>query len=90
VRESSRAAEEGFGPLLSLMAVLSLNLGVLNLMPIPILDGGHILMLGVEGLLRKDLSLKFKERFLTAGMVFLLAVFLFVTIQDIGKMFGGQ
>ncbi len=90
VRESSRAAEEGFGPLLSLMAVLSLNLGVLNLMPIPILDGGHILMLGVEGLLRKDLSLKFKERFLTAGMVFLLAVFLFVTIQDIGKIFGGQ
>lgn len=90
VRESSRAAGEGFGPLISLMAVLSLNLGVLNLLPIPILDGGHILMLSVEGLLRKDLSLKVKERFLTAGMVFLLAVFLFVTIQDIGKMIGGQ
>jgi regulator of sigma E protease len=90
VRESSRAAELGFAALINLMAVLSLNLGVLNLLPIPILDGGHIVMLGVEGALRKDLSLKIKERILTAGMVFLLAVFLFVTIQDIGKIFGGQ
>ena len=46
VQESSHAAKRGFGDLVNLMALVSLNLGVLNLLPIPILDGGHILMLG--------------------------------------------
>ncbi len=52
VQESSRAAKRGFGDLVSLMALVSLNLAILNLLPIPILDGGHILMLGIESLLR--------------------------------------
>ena len=88
VQESSRAAKRGFGDLISFMALVSLNLGVLNLLPIPILDGGHILMLGIEGTLRKDLSLKVKERILTTGMVLLLAVFLFVTFNDITRLLG--
>jgi regulator of sigma E protease len=88
VQESSRAARRGFGDLISFMALVSLNLGVLNLLPIPILDGGHIMMLGIEGVLRKDLSLKVKERILTTGMVFLLAVFLFVTFNDITRLLG--
>jgi regulator of sigma E protease len=88
VRESNRAASQGFGALISFMALVSLNLGVLNLLPIPILDGGHIVMLGIEGALRKDLSLKVKERILTTGMVLLLAVFLFVTFNDISRMLG--
>jgi regulator of sigma E protease len=88
VQESSRAAKRGFADLISFMALVSLNLGVLNLLPIPILDGGHIVMLGIEGALRKDLSLKVKERILTTGMVLLLAVFLFVTFNDITRMLG--
>jgi regulator of sigma E protease len=88
VQESSRAARQGFGDLVSFMALVSLNLGVLNLLPIPILDGGHIMMLGIEGALRKDLSLKMKERILTTGMVLLLAVFLFVTFNDITRLLG--
>jgi regulator of sigma E protease len=88
VQESSRAAQRGFGNLISFMALVSLNLGVLNLLPIPILDGGHIVMLGIEGALRKDLSLKVKERILTTGMVLLLAVFLFVTFNDITRLLG--
>jgi regulator of sigma E protease len=88
VQESSRAAKRGFADLVSFMALVSLNLGVLNLLPIPILDGGHILMLGIEGVLRKDLSLKVKERILTTGMVLLLAVFLFVTFNDITRLLG--
>jgi regulator of sigma E protease len=88
VQESSRAARRGFGDLISFMALVSLNLGVLNLLPIPILDGGHIVMLGIEGVLRKDLSLKVKERILTTGMVLLLAVFLFVTFNDISRLLG--
>ena len=88
VQESSRAARRGFADLISFMALVSLNLGIINLLPIPILDGGHIVMLGIEGALRKDLSLKVKERILTTGMVLLLAVFLFVTFNDISRMLG--
>jgi regulator of sigma E protease len=87
VQESSRAAKRGFGDLISLMALVSLNLAILNLLPIPILDGGHILMLGIEGLLRRDLSLKIKERFVTVGMVFLLLVFLIVMYNDVLRLF---
>jgi regulator of sigma E protease len=86
VQESSRAARRGFGDLISFMALVSLNLGVLNLLPIPILDGGHILMLGIEGLLRKDLSLKIKERVVAVGMVFLLLVFLVVMYNDVLRL----
>ena len=90
VQESSRAAKRGFGDLVSLMALVSLNLGILNLLPIPILDGGHILMLSIEGLLRHDLSLKIKERFVTVGMVFLLLVFLIVMYNDVLRLFPGH
>jgi len=90
VQESSRAAKRGFGDLISLMALVSLNLGILNLLPIPILDGGHILMLGIEGLLRHDLSLKIKERFVTVGMVFLLLIFLIVMYNDVLRLFPGH
>ena len=83
VQESSQAAKRGFGDLISLMALVSLNLGILNLLPIPILDGGHILMLAIEGLMRHDLSLKIKERVVTVGMVFLLLVFLIVMYNDV-------
>ncbi len=87
VQESSRAAERGFGDLISLMALVSLNLAILNLLPIPILDGGHIAMLAIEGLMRHDLSLKLKERFVTVGMVFLLGIFLIVMFNDVMRIF---
>ena len=90
VQASSQAAKRGFGDLISLMALVSLNLGILNLLPIPILDGGHILMLGIEGLLRHDLSLKIKERVVTVGMVFLLLVFLIVMYNDVLRLFPGH
>lgn len=90
VQESSRAAKRGFGDLISLMALVSLNLGILNLLPIPILDGGHILMLSIEGLLRHDLSLKVKERFVTVGMVFLLLIFVIVMYNDVLRLFPGH
>jgi regulator of sigma E protease len=87
VQASSQAAKRGFGDVISLMALVSLNLGILNLLPIPILDGGHILMLGIEGLLRHDISLKIKERVVTVGMVFLLLVFLMVMYNDVLRLF---
>jgi len=73
------------GPLdvISLMVLISINLGILNLLPIPILDGGNILLLGVEGIMRRDLSLRFKERFVQVGLVFLLVIFAIVMYNDI-------
>jgi len=88
VRESGRAAKRGPMRLLDLTAVISLNLGLLNLLPIPILDGGHILMLAIEGALRRDLSIAFKERFVQVGLVFLLGLFALVMYSDILRMIG--
>ena len=72
--------------LLGLMAVISLNLGLLNLLPIPILDGGHVLLLAIEGTIRRDLSIAVKERFVQVGLVFLLGIFAFVMYSDILKI----
>jgi len=57
-----QAYEAGFATLLTFMAVISLNLGILNILPIPILDGGVILLLVIESLMGRDLSLRMKER----------------------------
>jgi len=60
-----------------------LNLGLLNLLPIPILDGGRVLLMLIESGMRRDLSLAFKERFVQVGLIFLLALIAFVTYSDI-------
>jgi regulator of sigma E protease len=85
-RESGRAAKSGPLHLIELMAAISLNLGLLNLLPIPILDGGHVLLLAIEGVLRRDLSITVKERFVQVGLVFLLGIFGFVMYSDILKL----
>jgi regulator of sigma E protease len=87
MQASGEAAQRGFGDLIGLMAQVSLSLAILNLLPIPILDGGHIFMLAVEGLLRHDLSMKLKERVVTVGMVFLLLIFLIVMYNDVLRLF---
>ena len=81
----SREAVRGGESFLTLLALISLQLGILNLLPIPVLDGGHILILACEGLIRRDLSEKLKERVMTAGFVFLLAFFGLVIFFDILK-----
>jgi regulator of sigma E protease len=85
-RASGRAAKRGPLDLVFFMAVISLNLGLLNLLPIPILDGGHVLLLTIEGILRRDLSLSVKERFVQVGLVFLLGISAFVIYSDIFKL----
>lgn len=83
---SGDAARQGTIAFLGLMAILSLNLAVFNLLPIPILDGGVIVMLLVEMLMRRDLSLRVKEAFLKLGFVFLMAVLVFTVYNDISKL----
>jgi regulator of sigma E protease len=83
---SGQAAREGAATFLGLMAAVSLNLAIVNLMPIPILDGGVILMLLVEMLLRRDLDLKVKEAVVKVGFVFLMVVLVFAIYNDISKI----
>jgi regulator of sigma E protease len=88
-RLSGDAAREGPTAFVSLMAMVSLNLAVFNLLPIPILDGGLILMLLIEMLMRRDLSMPVKEAVFKLGMVFLMAVVVFVLYNDISKLLPG-
>jgi regulator of sigma E protease len=82
---SGEAYRRGLADLLMIVSFISLQLGILNLLPIPILDGGQIFLLLVEGFMRRDLSLEIKERFAQVGLVFLLLIFVFVVYNDIIK-----
>jgi regulator of sigma E protease len=83
---SGESAESGFISLLGLMASISLNLGILNLLPIPVLDGGHILILLLEGLTRRDFSVRVKERMLLAGFVLLMLLMVTVIYNDLTRI----
>ncbi len=85
-RQSGLAARSGFSTLLFLMAAISLNLGIFNLLPIPIMDGGVITILLIEGLVRRDLSLKWRERIVQASVVLLLLLAVVVTYNDLVKL----
>ncbi len=88
-RLSGDAAREGIAPFIGLMAAVSLNLAVFNLLPIPILDGGTILMLAIEMIMRRDLSIQVKETVFKFGFVFLMMVVAFVLYNDISKLLPG-
>jgi regulator of sigma E protease len=83
---SGESAAEGLLSLLSLMAMLSINLGILNLMPIPVLDGGHILILMLEGVARRDFSMQVKEKMLLAGFVVLMMLMVTVIYNDLTRI----
>lgn len=79
---SSRSARLFFG----FIGLVSLQLGVFNLLPIPILDGGVIALLIIEGLMRRDLSLNLKEKIVQVGLVFLILLMGFVVFNDLSKI----
>ena len=83
---SGSAAELGIIELLNLMAMISLNLGLLNLMPVPVLDGGQIAILAWEGLIRRDLSIRAKERILLAGAALIVLLMVTVIYNDISRL----
>jgi regulator of sigma E protease len=83
---SGESAQAGIIPLLGLLASISLNLGLLNLMPIPVLDGGHILILLLEGVARRDFSIRIKERMLFAGFVLLMLLMVTVIYNDLTRV----
>jgi len=73
--------------LLTLMAIISINLGFINILPIPGLDGGHVFILLVESLLGRKFTLKTKMIIQQIGMAFLLLLMATVMINDIGRLF---
>jgi len=82
-RHSGMAAESGFADLLMLMAFISLNLGIMNLLPIPVLDGGVIAIILLETVIRRDLTLPIRERITQVGFVMLILLAVVVTYNDI-------
>jgi regulator of sigma E protease len=83
---SGESAALGWVALFGLMAMLSINLAIINLMPMPVLDGGHILIMLLEGVSRHDFSLKTKERMQFAGVVLLMMLMVTVIYNDLTRV----
>jgi regulator of sigma E protease len=83
---SGEAAKTDFISVLALMASLSLNLGLLNLMPIPVLDGGHIFIMAIETISRRDFSLQMKEKMLFVGFLLLMTLMVTVIYNDLTRI----
>ena len=85
---TSQAAHLGLVPLLQFAALLSLNLGVINLLPIPALDGGHFVFFFVVSIRDKAIEAKYVRVVQMAGIILLLSLVFFATAQDVGRLFG--
>jgi regulator of sigma E protease len=86
-RMAGDAAEmKGWGPKLGLASAISLNLGIVNLLPFPILDGGLIVMLLIESVIRRDIGMNVKERIYQAAFVVIIAFFAFVIFNDVTQL----
>ena len=83
---SGTMAAEGAAALFTFMAMLSMNLAILNLLPIPMLDGGHIFIMLLEGVARRDFSLRAKERLLMAGFVLVMTLMVTVIYNDLMRI----
>jgi len=85
---SGRMAREGLIPFLSFMAFISINLAVFNLLPIPVLDGGHLMFLVLEGLRGRPVPVSWRLRLTQVGMFLLLALVVLVVYNDVLRLFG--
>ena len=83
---SGQAAEQGLYSFISFLAMLSVNLAIINLLPIPILDGGHLTFLTLEGIMRRPLSLRQREVFQQIGLAMMLLIMVLVTFNDLNQM----
>ena len=81
------AKTNGLREFVYMLALISLSLGVTNLLPIPGLDGGKILLLIIEIIRKKKISEDFELKLTAAGMLILLTIAMFVTINDVGRLF---
>jgi regulator of sigma E protease len=82
---SGQQATLGWLPFFWLMTVISINLGFINLLPIPLLDGGHLLFYAIEGVRRKPLRPEAQEWAFRTGLMVLLALMIFITFNDLAS-----
>lgn len=82
---SKRAADAGVRYFLAIMAMISINLGLINLFPIPVLDGGYVVMYGLEGIFRQTIPQKIKEKALMVGLFLLCALMVFAIFNDFAR-----
>ncbi|MBU0504759.1 site-2 protease family protein, partial [bacterium] len=82
------AAKSGLGEFLFILAFISLQLGILNLLPIPILDGGHIVFMSFEAITRREISHRIRMVSMQIGLAILLGLMIFVTINDVDNIWG--
>jgi len=82
---SYAAFRMGFMTMMWWIAFISLQLGIINLFPIPMFDGGHVLVLGLEGLFRRDFSMKVKQVIMQIGFVLVIVLFVFIILNDVVK-----
>lgn len=90
VTETGRAVERGLAYFIFFMAFISVNLGIMNLLPIPVLDGGHIAQAVVESITRRPLSLRMREIANVVGLILLVSLMLFAFHNDIRRLFRGD
>lgn len=87
---AGQQAQEGLGSFLAFLAVLSINLGVLNLLPVPVLDGGHLLFFLVEAVIRKPVAVKYREIAQQVGICLLALLMVYAFFNDIVRFFEKQ
>ena len=87
---AGQQAQEGLGSFLAFLAVLSINLGVLNLLPVPVLDGGHLVFFLVEAVIRKPVSVKYREMAQQVGICLLALLMVYAFYNDIVRFFEKQ
>jgi regulator of sigma E protease len=85
-RVAGQGAELGLFPFIGLLAVLSINLGFINLLPVPMLDGGHLFFYLVEAVRRRPLSARALDWAFRGGLAFILALLVFTTVNDLGSL----
>ena len=83
---AGEAARQGFWEFLSFLAILNLHLGLLNLLPFPALDGGRLVFVGLEAVLRRKVPERYENYIHYAGFVLLLTMILFVTWKDVSRL----
>ena len=83
---AGQTAEQGLHSFISFLAMLSVNLAIINLLPIPVLDGGHLTFLTLEGIMRRPLSLRQREVFQQIGLAMMLLIMVLVTFNDLNQM----
>ncbi|HBS76616.1 MAG TPA: hypothetical protein DEA31_02020, partial [Alphaproteobacteria bacterium] len=85
---SGKAMEAGIFALLSIIALLSVNLAVINLLPLPVLDGGYLLILVIEGITRRKLQGRAMEYVIIAGWLLIAGLFILTMWNDLARVFG--